>query len=60
MFRLETRTWLKCNPYKLRKTFGSLLAQAGADTINVAKLMGHSKLQTTYQYYIRLDHNDLR
>ncbi|OGI06296.1 MAG: hypothetical protein A2X41_08535 [Candidatus Margulisbacteria bacterium GWE2_39_32] len=60
MERLERITGIKCNPYKLRKTFGSILAAAGADTIYVAKLMGHSKLQTTYQYYLRLNDENLK
>ncbi len=51
---------IECNPYKFRKTFGSLLAQRGVDTINVAHLMGHSKLQTTYQYYINQNEDNLR
>ena len=56
----KTKKDIECNPYKFRKTFGSLLAQQGVDTINVAHLMGHSKLQTTYQYYINQNEENLR
>ncbi|MFA5928559.1 MAG: site-specific integrase [Candidatus Margulisiibacteriota bacterium] len=60
MERLENITGIKCNPYKLRKTFGSILAQAGVNTMGLATLMGHSKLQTTYQFYARLSDNNLK
>lgn len=60
LVKANTKQDIECNPYKLRKTFGSLLAQKGVDTINVAHLMGHSKLQTTYQYYINQNDNNLR
>ena len=60
MKRLENKTGIICNPYKFRKTFGSLLAQAGEDIINIAKLMGHSKVQTTFQYYLRLTPDNLK
>ena len=53
--RLGKRCGIKVNPYMLRKTFGSQLAQAGVDSVKVAKLMGHSDIQTTYQYYIHLN-----
>ena len=60
MRRLENRTGIKCNPYKLRKTFGSILAQAGANNMALATLMGHSQLQTTYQFYARLNDDNLK
>lgn len=60
LVKARTDKDIECNPYKFRKTFGSLLAQRGVDTINVAHLMGHSKLQTTYQYYINQNEDNLR
>lgn len=60
LVKAKTKKDIGCNPYKFRKTFGSLLAQRGVDTINVAHLMGHSKLQTTYQYYINQNEDNLR
>ncbi|OGI04447.1 MAG: hypothetical protein A2X42_04050 [Candidatus Margulisbacteria bacterium GWF2_38_17] len=59
MKRLSVKTGIVCNPYKLRKTFGSILAQSGVDTVFVAKLMGHADLQTTYKYYLRLKDENL-
>ena len=60
MKRLEKRTGIKCNPYKLRKTFGSILVQTGTDSIFIAKLMGHASIQTTYQYYLNLKDEQLQ
>jgi len=57
--RLGKVSKIKVNPYKLRKTFGSILAQSGVDSVNVAKMMGHSDIQTTMQYYIRLNNDVL-
>ena len=39
----------------LRKTFGTLLLQSGADIKTVSVLMGHSSIQTTSQSYIGYD-----
>jgi len=47
----EILTEMQGNSYKLRKTFGSLLTQSGLDSMNAAKLTGHSDIQTTFQYY---------
>jgi len=46
-------------PYLLRKTCASWLAQAGVEAYHLTKIMGHSSLETTMKYYIRLDHQDL-
>lgn len=67
MMRLEARVKLhtegkleiKCNPYKLRKTFGSILARMNVTHFKTAALMGHRNIQTTYQYYIGLEDTDL-
>nr|WP_298380719.1 site-specific integrase [uncultured Halomonas sp.] len=44
--------------YTLRHNFASQLVMAGTDLLTVSKLMGHSDIQTTIQYYahLRPDH----
>lgn len=36
--------------HDLRHTYGSLLAQAGADVLSIKNAMGHSDPQTTQRY----------
>lgn len=45
-------------PHTLRHTFGSRLAQAGADVLRIAKLMGHSDLKMS-ERYIHMNTDDL-
>ena len=59
MTRIEKITQIKCNPYKLRKTFGSILARMNVTHFKTAALMGHKNVQTTFQYYTGLDDSDL-
>jgi len=55
--RLEkvSKPMVEVYPYKLRKSFGSIMAQSGAPIDRVSKIMGHSDIQTTMKYYIRLN-----
>lgn len=39
----------------LRHTWGTIAAQAGVKIEDVAAMMGHSNIQTTYRYYYALD-----
>lgn len=39
----------------LRHTWGTIAAQAGVKIEDVAAMMGHSTIQTTYRYYYALD-----
>jgi integrase len=59
MKRLEARTGVKCNPYKMRKTFCSTLVRLGVDPVFVAKIMGHSSVQTSFNYYLDLKDEQL-
>jgi len=43
------------NPYSLRKTFASLMAEQEVSPFKVAKLMGHSSIGTTYKYYVEFE-----
>jgi len=39
------------SPHKCRKTFASLLLEAGMSARAVQKLLGHEDISTTYAYY---------
>ena len=40
--------------HKLRHTYASLLAQAGADLLTISKLLGHADTRITSQHYAHL------
>jgi integrase len=40
--------------HDLRRTFGSMLAQAGVPIFDISKLMGHAKVQVTAKVYAHL------
>ncbi|MFN3078151.1 MAG: tyrosine-type recombinase/integrase, partial [Alphaproteobacteria bacterium] len=46
--------------YTLRKTFASAMVEAGVPVFELAKLMGHKDISTTYKYYTHLQHHTLR
>lgn len=46
--------------YTLRKTFASAMVEAGVPVFELAKLMGHTDISTTYKYYTNLQHHTLR
>lgn len=48
------------NPHCCRHTFASLMRKAGADTIAIQKLMGHSKYSFTADTYTHTDIEELK
>jgi integrase len=44
--------------HDLRRTFGTRCATAGMPVPTLAKIMGHTSVQTTLQYYIHVDNAD--
>lgn len=55
--QLEIR---ELNPHCCRHTFASLMARAGADTIAIQRLMGHSKYSFTADTYTHTDVEELK
>ena len=51
---------IQVNPYSLRKTFGSIMAENGVPVLDLAKIMGHANIQTTYKYYVNLNQEVLK
>lgn len=51
---------IKVTLYMFRKTFGSIMAEAGVPAFDLAKIMGHRDISTTYKYYIDIQHETLR
>jgi integrase/recombinase XerD len=49
----------RISPHKLRHTFGSLLAERGADIVAIRDLMGHASVATT-QVYLHAHSDRLR
>jgi integrase len=49
----------KLNPHSCRHTFASMLAKAGADTIAIQKIMGHSDYALTANVYTHTDYQEL-
>ena len=58
--RLGQKLNIKCTPYILRKTFGSLMAESGQESFIIGKIMGHQNIKTTYQYYIDIETEKMR
>ena len=57
---LESLEIRKLNPHCCRHTFASLLDKAGADTLSIQKLIGHSKYATTADTYTHTDIEKLK
>ena len=57
---LEAAGVRKLTPHACRHTFGSLMAEAGVDTVNIQKLIGHSDYSTTANIYTHLEIEALR
>jgi site-specific recombinase XerD len=55
--KLEIR---KLNPHCCRHTFATLLSNAGAETVFIQKLIGHSDYATTANIYTHTDIEELR
>jgi site-specific recombinase XerD len=50
----------KLVPHCCRHTFASILSKAGADTISIQRIIGHSKYSTTADIYTRVDIEELK
>lgn len=58
MAKLGRKIGVKVNPYMLRKTFVSLLVEAGVPICEVAKLAGHS-IHIAEKYYLGISASQL-
>ena len=58
--RLGSKIGVNVTPYVLRKTFGSLMAEAGQESFTIGKIMGHANISTTYQYYVNVEAEKMR
>lgn len=50
----------KLTPHCCRHTFGSIMAEAGVDTISIQQIIGHSDYNTTANIYTKLDTETLK
>ena len=50
----------KCNPHKFRHTYCSRLIKKSVPLTTVAKLAGHSSIQTTASFYVNTSKQDKR
>jgi len=57
---LEQLGLRKLNPHCCRHTFASLMRSAGADTMSIQKLIGHSKYSFTADTYTHTDVEELK
>lgn len=46
--------------HTLRKTFASKLSRKGCKPSIIAKLLGHTSIDTTLKYYILINDNDIK
>lgn len=60
MTRIGETLGIKLTPYVLRKTFGSLMAEAGQESFIIGNIMGHKNIKTTYQYYADVEAEKMR
>lgn len=58
--RLSKKTGIKIYASILRRTFATLMVETGIHPVDLGKIMGHSKLETTYKYYQGVDIERLR
>lgn len=58
--RVESKLNIRMHPHKYRHTFCTKLLKRGADLTTVAKLAGHSSIQTTASFYINTSQKDKR
>jgi len=56
--KLSRKVGFKIYPYILRKTFGSMMADAGVSIVKLAEIMGNS-VATCQKYYIHLSHESM-
>ena len=48
--RLERKTGLKCNPHTFRRTFASVLARRGVDSLHIMRLGRWESIQMVERY----------
>jgi len=48
--RLEQRTGIKCNPHTFRRTFASILAKRGVDSLHIMRLGRWTSIQMVQRY----------
>jgi integrase/recombinase XerD len=58
--RMQCGLGIKMNPHKFRHAFCTQLLKRGVDLTTVAKLAGHSSIQTTARFYINTSRSDKR
>ena len=58
--RMESKLDIRMHPHKFRHTFCTRLLKRGVELTTVAKLAGHSSIQTTAKFYINTSQNDKR
>lgn len=58
--RVETKLNIIMHPHKYRHTFCTRLLKRGVELTTVAKLAGHSSIQTTASFYINTSQKDKR
>ena len=58
--RMESKLIIRMHPHKYRHTFCTRLLKRGVELTTVAKLAGHSSIQTTASFYINTSQKDKR
>ena len=58
--RMESKLSIRMHPHKYRHTFCTRLLKRGVELTTVAKLAGHSSIQTTASFYINTSQKDKR
>jgi integrase/recombinase XerD len=58
--RMESKLGIRMHPHKYRHTFCTRLLKRGVELTTVAKLAGHSSIQTTASFYINTSQKDKR
>jgi integrase/recombinase XerD len=58
--RMESKLSIRMHPHKYRHTFCTTLLKRGVELTTVAKLAGHSSIQTTASFYINTSQKDKR
>ncbi|APC42534.1 integrase [Clostridium estertheticum subsp. estertheticum] len=58
--KMESKLIIRMNPHKFRHTFCTRLLKKGVELTTVAKLAGHSSIQTTASFYINTSSKDKR
>ena len=51
---------IKCRFYDLRGSFATTTLRSGAEIKDISKVLGHSKIETTENYYINCTKDNLK